>query len=108
MVVKGVKDGIEDLPDTILNISDVIDRGAATSPLLSNNIKVPHKLEGVFVVLLAFEDLVRHALEVAAEMSGTKVGLEDVEYKAKRTPTFLVPGGIHHNFMAISRWVLLE
>src|SRR5258706_4143363 len=111
MDVKGVKDGIEGLPDAVLNIADVIDRGAATSPLLSNNIKVPDKLEGAFVVLLAYEDLVGRVLEVADEllaMSRTKVGLEDIEYRVKGSPWVPVRGGSYRDFMANSRSDLLE
>ena len=104
--MKGETDGIEGLPDVILDIADVIDSRASTSPLLSNNIEVPDKLEGTFVVLLTYEDLVGRVLEVADElltMSRPKVGLEDIEEKAKGYPWFLVFGGTHRNFMAISR-----
>ena len=111
MVVKGVKDGIEGLPDTVLIIFDIIDRGGALRPLLRNNIKVPDKLEGTFVVPLAYDDLVGRVLEVADELSTTsrtKVSLEDVEYKFKGSPWLLIAGGIYRNFMAISRRAFLE
>ena len=109
MDVKGVKDGIEDY--VILGIADVIDSRASASPLPSNNIKVRDKLEGLFIVLLAYEDLVDRVLEVADQlltMSRPRVGLEDIEYKVKSSSRFLVPGGNHRNVMAISRWIHLE
>ena len=42
--MKSVKDGIDGLPNAVLSIANVIDRGAATSVLLRNHIKVPYKL----------------------------------------------------------------
>ena len=111
MDVKGAKDGIEGFPHVILGIADVIDSRVFTSPPLSNNIKVPNKLEGTFVLPLVHEDLVGRLLEVADQfltMSRPRVGLEDIEYKENSSSRFLVPGGIHRNFMAISRWILLE
>ena len=71
MDVKSVKDGIEGLPNAVLNIADVIEGGAATSPLLSNHIKVPCELKGAFGVLLANENLAGGVLEVTDELVGT-------------------------------------
>ena len=111
MDVKSVKDGIEGLPNAVLNIADVIDRGAATSVLLSNHIKVPYKFECTFVVLSAHEDFDSCVFEVADKlvtMSRPNVGLESIEYKYKRSPGLLVPGAIPRGFMLIARWILLE
>src|SRR5258706_873717 len=99
---EGPKDTIERLPDAVLNIADVIDRGAAIDPLLSDHEMVPCDLEGAFVVLLAHENLVGHILEVAYELvkiSWTKVGLEDIEY---RFESFFRSGGIHRGYIVFS------
>ena len=105
---KSLKDGIEGLPDTVLNIADNIDREGATSPLLSNHIQVPYKFECTFVVLLAHEDFVGRVFEVADETSLLNVGLEDIEYRDKRSSGLLVPGAIPRGFMLIARWIFLE
>ena len=110
MDVKSVKNGIEGLPDAVLKTADVIDSGTATSPLLSDHIKIPCKFECTFVILLAHKDFVGRVCELADKlmtMSWPKVGLEDVEYKAESSPGFLAPGGIHY-FLAISCWVLKQ
>ena len=66
--MKSVKDGIEGLPDVVLNIGDVLDREGATNPLLRNHTKVPYMFEGTFVVLLAHENLGDRILEPADEL----------------------------------------
>ena len=66
--MKSVKDGIDGLPNAVLSIANVIDRGAATSVLLRNHIKVPYKFECMFVVLLAHDDFDSRILEVADEL----------------------------------------
>src|SRR5258706_7554725 len=111
MDVKAVKDGIESLPDAVLDIADVINGGASTSPLLSNNIKVPDKLEGTFVVLLTQEDLGGRVVEIADELvtkSRPKVGLEGIEYRVESFSRFLTPEGIYCGFMVMARWIHLE
>ena len=111
MNVKSVKNGIEGLSNVVLNIADVIHRGGATSVLLSNSIKVPYKLEGAFVVLLAHENLVGHVVEIANELvtvSRRKGGLEDIEYKIKSSFDFPALRGIYRGFIVIARGVLLE
>ena len=109
MDVKGVDDGIECLPDAGLDIADFIDRGAATSPLLSNNIKIPDKFEGTFVVLLAHGDLGGRVLEIVDELvtkPRPKVGLEGIEYRVESTSRLLTPKGIYRGIMA--RWIHFE
>jgi hypothetical protein len=110
--VKGVKEGVERLPVPVLmNIADVIHRRATTRVLLSNDIKIPYKLEGTFVILLADINLVGCALEVADELvtvCRANVGFENVEYRVKSSPWFSSPGGISRGFSTIARWVLFE
>lgn len=83
MVAK-VNNGIEGQPDSVLNITDAIDREGAITALLFIHITVPYKLEGAFIVLLAHENLVGRALEVADEALKTfqpNVGQKDIEYR---------------------------
>jgi len=90
-----MKDGIEGLPDVVLNIGDVLDRGRVTNPLPRNHIKVPYMFGGAFVVLLAHENLGGRILEPANKlvtMFRPKVGLEDTECKVKSVSRFLFPG----------------
>jgi len=103
--MKSVKDGIEGLPNAVLDIGDIPDRRGATNPLLRNHIKVPYSFEGAFVVLLAHKNLIGRILEPPDELVTIfrlKVGLEDIEYKVKSFSRLLAPRGINHGFVA---WV---
>jgi len=98
--VKGAKDGIEGARDAVLNIADLIDRGATTSPLLTSHVIVPYKLGGVFIVLLTYENHVGHVVEVADElvaMSRTKFGTEDIEDKLVGSSRLLALRVIHRH-----------
>jgi len=95
--VKGAKDGIE---GAVLIIADLIDRRVATSPLLRSHVIVPYKLGGVFIVLLAHENLVGHKFEVADELVATsrmRFGTEDIEDKPVDSSRLLALGVIHRH-----------
>jgi len=75
----------------VLNIGDVPDR-RATNPLLRDHIKVPYMFGGVFVVLLAHENLRGRILEPANKLVTVfrlEVGLEDNECKVTSVSRFL-------------------
>jgi len=104
--VKGAKDGIEGARDAVLNIADLIDRRATTSPLLRSHVIVPYKLGGVFIVLLAHESLVGHVLEVADElvaMSRMGFGTDYIEHKPVGSSRLLALGGIHRHAIVVAR-----
>ena len=63
-----MKGGIEGLPDVVLNIGDVLDKGGKTNPLPRNHIKISYIVEGAFVVLLAHENLGDRILEPADKL----------------------------------------
>ena len=61
----------------VLNIADV---GLTISPLPRNDIEVPEKLEGTFVVLLVYIYLVLEVTnELVMMMTKRNIGLENVE-----------------------------
>ena len=104
--MKGAKDGIEGARDAVLNIADLIDRGATTGPLLRSHVIVPYKLGGVLIVLLAHEDLVGHVLEVADElvaMSRMRFGTDYIDDKPVGSSRLLALGGIHRRSIVIAR-----
>jgi len=103
MNVKGVKDGTEHHPNVVLNIN--AHRGAATSVLLSNYIKVPDKLEGTFIVLLAHGSLVNRVVEIH-ELSRSKFDLKSIQYNDERSSMILDPEGSGRGVIPNALWVL--
>lgn len=79
MSVKERKEGFESLSKAVvvLNIADV---GLPISPLPRNDIEVPEKLEGTFIVLLVYIYLVLEVTnELVMMMTQRNIGLENVD-----------------------------
>ena len=93
-------------------MAGVVDLGG-TIPLPSsgNHMAVPCKLEGTFIVPLAYENLGGRVLEVADKIeriSWPRVSLENTEYIVESSPRVFAPKGIRRGVMGIDRWVLVE
>jgi len=109
--MKGVKDGIEGLPDVVLNTVGIIHGRAATGILLGNYIEVPYELEGAFGVLLTYMNLVDCVLEVVDELltlSWSKFHFKGIENEVKCSFGLLAPRGTLRGFVADAGWVLLK
>jgi hypothetical protein len=66
--MKGVKDGIEGLPNIVLDIGEILHRRVATSILLGDCIYISGKFEGTSNILLRTINLPRRVLDVTNEL----------------------------------------
>lgn len=90
-----------------MNVAGVTHRGAATSGLPINYIKVPYEFECTFIILLAIIDLI---LEIAGDvglMNQGSVSLEEVG--EKNMGSFMsARREVHRGTLPFTFWVVLK